>query len=95
MLKTLGSSVIPTRFASSAQASLRNILGTQLDEIRQAGTWKDERVITTMQAAMIGVSGQSEKMLNFCANNYLGLSVSNCSLCTWLVRNMLENAKVP
>jgi glycine C-acetyltransferase len=43
-----------------------------LAEIRDAGLYKDERVIGTPQAAEIGVGGK--KVLNFCANNYLGLS---------------------
>ena len=42
-------------------------------EIRSAGTWKAERVIETPQHARIGVSG-GRKVLNLCANNYLGLS---------------------
>src|SRR5690606_34727783 len=45
----------------------------QLDEIRQAGLYKDERVITTPQAAEIGVRS-GERVLNFGANNYLGLA---------------------
>ena len=47
-----------------------------LAEIREAGLYKAERVITTPQAAEIGVAndGKREKVLNFCANNYLGLS---------------------
>jgi glycine C-acetyltransferase len=43
-----------------------------LDEIRAAGLWKEERVIASAQAAAIRV-GDAE-VLNFCANNYLGLS---------------------
>ena len=54
---------------------MTNILDGRLNEIREAGTWKDERVITTEQASEIGVAGRKEKLLNFCANNYLGLSV--------------------
>ncbi|EDV29424.1 uncharacterized protein TRIADDRAFT_19375, partial [Trichoplax adhaerens] len=46
----------------------------KLEEIRQAGTWKDERVITTPQAAAIAVESRTDNILNFCANNYLGLS---------------------
>src|SRR5688572_10167905 len=47
-----------------------------LREIRDAGLFKDERVITTPQAAEIGVGKGEERrnVLNFCANNYLGLS---------------------
>ncbi len=44
----------------------------QLDEIRDAGLFKNERVISSSQGAEIIVNGR--KVLNFCANNYLGLS---------------------
>jgi glycine C-acetyltransferase len=43
-----------------------------LDEIRQSGLWKEERVIESPQAAEIRVGGR--QVVNFCANNYLGLS---------------------
>jgi glycine C-acetyltransferase len=43
-----------------------------LDEIRQSGLWKEERIIESPQAAEIRVGGR--QVLNFCANNYLGLS---------------------
>jgi len=45
----------------------------ELEAIRQAGTFKDERVIVSPQSADITVQGGQE-VLNFCANNYLGLS---------------------
>ena len=66
----------------SSQAALRSILSKELSEIRAAGTYKVERVITTPQAAAIQVQEREGKLLNFCANNYLGLSVRNkkCSL---------------
>lgn len=67
---------ISVRNASKAQAALCDILDAQISDIKQAGTWKDERVINTKQASEIGVQGRSGKLLNFCANNYLGLSVS-------------------
>ena len=44
----------------------------QLAEIREAGLYKNERIITSPQRAEIDVAGK--KVLNFCANNYLGLS---------------------
>ena len=56
-------------FGSKAQAVYRE----QLNGIRDAGTWKDERVIVTPQQASIAVRG-GEEVINFCANNYLGLS---------------------
>ena len=45
----------------------------QLEDIRQAGTWKDERVITTPQRARIDTT-KAANVLNMCANNYLGLA---------------------
>lgn len=48
-------------------------LAADLDEIREAGLWKSERVITTPQGADIKVQS-GEEVLNFCANNYLGLA---------------------
>src|SRR5450432_902729 len=47
-------------------------VGEQLEEIRQAGLFKKERIIESNQGAEIIVNGY--KVLNFCANNYLGLS---------------------
>jgi glycine C-acetyltransferase len=44
----------------------------ELEQIRAAGLWKEERIIESPQAARITVKGQ--QVLNFCANNYLGLS---------------------
>ena len=46
---------------------------SQLAEIRAAGTYKAERVITTPQDAHIAV-GEGRSVLNLCANNYLGLA---------------------
>ena len=40
----------------------------------QAGTWKTERVITSTQNTSVSVVGSKGPILNFCANNYLGLS---------------------
>ena len=48
-------------------------LETTLEEIRNAGLYKTERVITTPQSVEIPVQG-GEEVLNFCANNYLGLA---------------------
>uniref|UniRef100_A0A2K6NJL7 2-amino-3-ketobutyrate coenzyme A ligase, mitochondrial n=1 Tax=Rhinopithecus roxellana TaxID=61622 RepID=A0A2K6NJL7_RHIRO len=60
--------------AQSALAQLRGILEGELEGIRGAGTWKSERVITSRQGPHIHVDGVSGGILNFCANNYLGLS---------------------
>ena len=48
-------------------------ISAQLEAIRQAGTWKDERIITTPQRSCIDTTAAS-KVINLCANNYLGLS---------------------
>jgi len=47
-------------------------VGAELEEIKQAGLFKTERVIESPQGAVIKVAGR--EVLNFCANNYLGLS---------------------
>ena len=45
----------------------------ELEAIRQAGTWREERIITTPQYANIDTT-KKPRVLNLCANNYLGLS---------------------
>ncbi len=50
-----------------------NYFTKTLDDIRQAGTWKEERVITTPQQAIINTTAV-DGVLNLCANNYLGLA---------------------
>jgi glycine C-acetyltransferase len=47
-------------------------LATELDGLRTAGLYKAERVITSTQGAWIEADGR--RVLNFCANNYLGLA---------------------
>ena len=53
--------------------SLTDRYATTLDEIRDAGLFKSERVITSPQAAEITLA-DGRTVLNFCANNYLGLA---------------------
>jgi glycine C-acetyltransferase len=48
-------------------------LVNEIDSIKEAGLFKKERIITSAQAAQITIQGGQE-VLNFCANNYLGLS---------------------
>ena len=45
----------------------------ELEEIRQAGTWREERIITTPQYSRIDTTAR-RGVVNLCANNYLGLS---------------------
>jgi glycine C-acetyltransferase len=52
---------------------LQPVLQKELDAIREAGLFKKERIITTPQGADIKTSDGKE-VINFCANNYLGLS---------------------
>ncbi len=52
---------------------MKEDLRTKLEELKAKGLYKDERVLTTPQGSEIGVKG-GRKVLNFCANNYLGLS---------------------
>ncbi|GLU54192.1 glycine C-acetyltransferase [Dyadobacter frigoris] len=52
---------------------IKEQLQGELDGIREAGLYKTERIITTPQAAKIATDNGKE-VLNFCANNYLGLS---------------------
>ena len=47
-------------------------LQAELEAIREAGLWKAERVIEGPQGAQVAVAGR--EVLNFCANNYLGLA---------------------
>ncbi len=54
-------------------AQFKDHLKQEIENIRESGLYKQERIITSPQGAEIEV-GQGEKVLNFCANNYLGLS---------------------
>lgn len=53
--------------------AMRDDLRSTVDEIRAAGLYKNERVIATPQNASVRV-GDGDPVLNFCANNYLGLA---------------------
>ena len=51
---------------------MKDHLSKTLAEIKEAGLYKEERLIESAQQAAISVKGK--EVLNFCANNYLGLS---------------------
>jgi glycine C-acetyltransferase len=53
-------------------STLKPVLEKELEEIKSAGLYKQERIISTPQAADIVANGK--EVINFCANNYLGLS---------------------
>jgi glycine C-acetyltransferase len=54
-------------------STIKNHLTDELNSIKEAGLFKNERVIVSPQGAEIILEG-GQKVLNFCANNYLGLS---------------------
>ena len=53
--------------------NVQSALQAEIQGIRDAGLYKQERVITTPQGPVIDTTAQHD-LLNFCANNYLGLS---------------------
>lgn len=53
--------------------NFKDHITSQLNEIREAGLYKNEREITTPQGASVGISDGSQ-VINMCANNYLGLA---------------------
>ena len=55
-------------------ARFREFLGRELEQVRAQGLWKEEWPILERQGPEIRVAGRAEPVLNFCANNYLGLS---------------------
>lgn len=57
----------------STYPQFQSHLATQLSAIREAGTWKRERVLATPQGTLIRADGGGE-VINLCANNYLGLA---------------------
>jgi len=52
---------------------IKEHLQKEIEEIKEAGLYKSERIITSSQDAVIKIS-TGEEVINFCANNYLGLS---------------------
>jgi len=54
-------------------SSIDQTIQTEIKALKEAGLYKKERIITTPQSAAITTTA-GEEVLNFCANNYLGLS---------------------
>ena len=54
-------------------SNIKQYLQNELQEIKEAGLYKSERIITSAQDAVIKIS-TGQEVINFCANNYLGLS---------------------
>jgi glycine C-acetyltransferase len=58
--------------ASKVTKFLQTHLSKELQVMKEGGTYKAERIITSPQLSEINANGKT--VLNFCANNYLGLS---------------------
>eukprot|EP01084_Bolivina_argentea_P126087 223329_1 len=61
---------IQHRLSSSFSQHLKK----NLSDMRAAGLYKEERIITSPQTSAITIKGKDKSVINFCANNYLGLS---------------------
>ncbi len=75
MMKSLvrfGSTIKHSDVTMRSLSSLNTRLAGELASIKDAGTWKTERVLTSTQNASINVE-KGSPVLNFCSNNYLGL----------------------
>ena len=64
--------VIELNYSNTMYGKMKEFLSQTLAEIKEAGLYKEERLIESAQQAAITVKGK--EVLNFCANNYLGLS---------------------
>jgi 7-keto-8-aminopelargonate synthetase-like enzyme len=65
------------KYSRQCNVGLKTSVGVwseKISEIKAANTFKEERVITSPMEASITVSSKSTPVLNFCANNYLGMS---------------------
>ncbi|XP_061178521.1 2-amino-3-ketobutyrate coenzyme A ligase, mitochondrial-like [Saccostrea echinata] len=74
LLKVWRTVFLQGRAGAATLAQVRTDLEKELEGIKEAGTWKGERIITSKQGPSIHVKGTTKDILNFCANNYLGLS---------------------
>lgn len=74
LLKVWRTVLLQGRAGTASIAQVKTSLHKELDGIKEAGTWKGERIITSKQGPSIHVQGSKKDILNFCANNYLGLS---------------------
>ena len=61
---------------------MKEFLAQELENIKAAGLYKNERIITTPQSADIKVNA-GQGVLNFCANNYLGLADNKRLIEAW------------
>ena len=71
-----GSAAAKVEGEGKALEILRSVVGEHLQEMRDSGTFKRERVITSPQEMVVSIleEERKEEVVNMCANNYLGLS---------------------
>ena len=62
-----------TQTSSDHQTAFYGQLATTIDDLKQAGLYKNERVLASRQGALV-VDSAGRELINMCANNYLGLS---------------------
>ena len=62
-----------TQTSSDHQTAFYGQLSTTIDDLKQAGLYKNERVLASRQGALV-VDSAGRELINMCANNYLGLS---------------------
>ncbi|XP_048730811.2 2-amino-3-ketobutyrate coenzyme A ligase, mitochondrial-like [Ostrea edulis] len=74
LLKVWRTAFSQGKAGTATMAQVNTVLQGELEGIKEAGTWKGERIITSKQGPSIHVQGNKNDILNFCANNYLGLS---------------------
>lgn len=65
------------QFTNIMYKNFKTHLEKEIQDIKDAGLYKNERVIVTPQSSDIEVEGAKGEVLNFCANNYLGLADSS------------------
>ena len=61
-------------FSTSARSALITRLSAEIENIKNQGTYKNERIMNSKQGPHVSIVGRGEPLLNFCANNYLGLA---------------------
>ncbi|CAD6198837.1 unnamed protein product [Caenorhabditis auriculariae] len=66
--------MICSRIQRAVSRSVDSHFKRELANIKEGGTFKTERIIEGKQGVLVKVEGSDNKVLNFCANNYLGLS---------------------
>ena len=74
MRRVLGAQLRSRSTAAAPANPLTARLAQTLDEIREAGTFKEERVITSAMDPEVRVAGAAAPVITMCSNNYLGLS---------------------